>query len=122
MTKVCDKHFEELALRKGEFLDPLPEEVLLVHRVAVLLPAQQLPLDPAVNEWRLGGWVSLLVLLVLLLNICLNLCLFWVSFNFVIDITNAIIGINFKLSKEVGMLGKNIFVEYLDTMTKDYGV
>ena len=39
MTKVCDKHFEELALREGEFLDPLPEEVLLVHRVPVLLPA-----------------------------------------------------------------------------------
>ena len=69
MTKVCDKHFEELALREGEFLDPLPEEVLLVHRVAVLLPAQQLPLDPAVYKRRLGGWVSLLVLLILLLNI-----------------------------------------------------
>ena len=31
VTKVCDKHFEELALGEGEFLDTLSEEVLLVY-------------------------------------------------------------------------------------------
>ena len=69
MTKVCDKHFEELALWEGEFLDTLSEEVLLVHGEAVLLPPDQLPLDPPVYEGRLGGGVRLQVLLILLLNV-----------------------------------------------------
>ena len=69
MTEICDKHFEELALGEGELLDALPEEVLLVHREPVLLPPHQLPLDPAVNEGRLGGRVRLKVLLILLLNV-----------------------------------------------------
>merc|ERR1719341_2724249 len=69
VTKVCDKHFEELALGEGEFLDTLSEEVLLVHGVAVLLPPHQLPLDPAIYEGRLGGRVRPLVFLILLLNI-----------------------------------------------------
>ena len=69
MTKVGDKHFEELALGEGEFLDTLSEEVLLVHGVAVLLPPHQLPLDPAIYEGRLGGRVRPFVFLILLLNI-----------------------------------------------------
>ena len=69
MTKVCDKHFEELALGKGELLDALSEEVFLVHGVTVLFAPNQLPLDPTVNERSLGGRVCLFVFLILLLNI-----------------------------------------------------
>lgn len=69
MTKVCDQHFEQLALGEGELLDALSEKILLVHGVAVLLPPNQLPLDPAVYEGRLGGRVRLFVFLILLLNI-----------------------------------------------------
>ena len=53
MAEVCDKHLEKLTLWKWELLDALSEEIFLIHRVSIFLPTYQLPLDPAVNEWRL---------------------------------------------------------------------
>lgn len=51
-----------------------------------------------------------------------NFSLFRMTFNFSINISETVIGIDFQFSKEVGIFGEDIFIINFDTVSENNGI